>query len=80
MFFNYDSTTYNDAPRKDLQDIAMELLQAFDVSRLRQSPLVRALHWLSDEICFGQKLMRNRSEIVQSSSCAIAMVDWCSKR
>lgn len=64
MFFNYDSTTYNDAPRKDLQDIAMELLQAFDVSRLRQSPLVRALHWLSDEICFwtkaDEKQERNR--------------------
>lgn len=41
MFFNYDSTTYNDAPQKDLQDIGMELLHAFDASRLRQSPLVR---------------------------------------
>ena len=64
MFFNYDSTTYNDAPRKDLQDIAMELLQAFDVSRLRQSSLVRALHWLTHEICFwikaDEKQERNR--------------------
>ncbi len=40
MFFNYDSTTYNDAPQKNLQDIGAELLQAFDVSRLRKSPSV----------------------------------------
>ena len=40
MFFNYDSSTYNDAPQKDLHDIGRELLQAFDVSRLRKSLLV----------------------------------------
>lgn len=40
MFFNYDSTTYNDAPQKNLQDLGTELLQAFDVSRLRKSPSV----------------------------------------
>ena len=40
LFFNYDSTVHNDAPQKDLQDIGTELLQAFNVSRLRQSPLV----------------------------------------
>ena len=54
MFFNYDSTTYNDAPQKDLQDIGTELLQAFDVSRLRKSP----------SVCpstFGQTLTFNAS-------------------
>ena len=40
LFFDYDSTVHNDAPQKDLQDIGTELLQAFNVSRLRQSPLV----------------------------------------
>ena len=40
MFFNYDSTTYNDAPQKNLQDIGTELLEAFDVSCLRKSPSV----------------------------------------
>ena len=47
LFFNYDSTTYNDAPQKDLQDMGTELLQAFDVSRLRHSPLVYLTtgHW-----------------------------------
>ena len=48
LFFNYDSTVHNDAPQKDLQDIGTELLQAFNVSRLRQSPLVCLTtgHWI----------------------------------
>ena len=47
LFFNYDSTVHNDAPQKDLQDIGTELLQAFNVSRLRQSLLVCLTtgHW-----------------------------------
>ena len=37
MFFNYDSTTYNDAPQKDLHEIATELVQSIDSSHLRTS-------------------------------------------
>ncbi len=40
MFFNYDSTFYNDAPQKSLEDIANELLQAFALSNIRVTALV----------------------------------------
>ena len=40
LFFNYDSTTYNDAPQKNLEDIAQELLHAFQITRLRATPIV----------------------------------------
>jgi len=35
MYFNYDSTTYNDAPQKALEDFGSDLLNAFDVSAVR---------------------------------------------
>jgi hypothetical protein len=35
MYFNYDSTSYNDAPQKELEDFALDLLNAFQVSQLR---------------------------------------------
>lgn len=62
IFFNYDSTTYNDAPHKDLRDMAMELLQAFDVSRLRQSPLVSPLKDALSDSFYCPKLTEGRSE------------------
>lgn len=65
MFFNYDSTTYNDAPQKDLQDIGMELLQAFDVARLRQSPLVRSFIIHMVRSLYRCKLTTDRSETVR---------------
>ena len=37
LYFNYDSTTYNDAPYKNLEDIADELLLAFTQSDMRTS-------------------------------------------
>lgn len=36
LFFNYDSTTYNDAPQKQLEDYASDLLLAFHRSILRE--------------------------------------------
>jgi hypothetical protein len=42
LFFNYDSTAYNDAPKKNLADIADELLFAFEASELRRTVEVRA--------------------------------------
>ena len=37
LYFNYDSTTYNDAPIKMLDDIADELLAAFTNQRVRMT-------------------------------------------
>ena len=65
MFFNYDSTTYNNAPQKDLQDIGMELLQAFAVSRLRQSPWVCPSCRHLTRSLLPCKLTEGRSGIVQ---------------
>ena len=44
LFFNYDSTTYNDAPVKDLADIAEELLLAFQSSGVRTTNRVCIRH------------------------------------
>lgn len=40
MYFNYDSTSYNDASQKELEDFALELLNAFDISQLRTTEQV----------------------------------------
>jgi protein SERAC1 len=41
LFFNYDSTHYNDAPKKDLEDIADELLFAFEIAGVRTTEMER---------------------------------------
>jgi spore cortex formation protein SpoVR/YcgB (stage V sporulation) len=40
LFFNYDSTTYNNAPQKDIEDISRELLRSFSTSGLRTTDMV----------------------------------------
>ena len=47
MHYNYDSTYYNDAPDKDLGDIAKELLTELNVTELRSQSSVRTLDLLA---------------------------------
>jgi hypothetical protein len=47
LFFNYDSTTYNNAPQKDIEDIARELLHSFSASGLRITEMVGMVHKIS---------------------------------
>ena len=62
LFFNYDSTTYNDAPKKNLADIADELLFAFEASELRSAAEVSALLRSSAEAMPSLTQCRSKSD------------------
>ncbi|KAI9779305.1 MAG: hypothetical protein M1835_004735 [Candelina submexicana] len=78
LYFNYDSTTYNDAPIKILEDIADELLLAFNEHSLRLSqeerkrPVIFLCHSygglvVKEALIRAQSALERHSDIVRNT-------------